>query len=213
MFTYPRFEIEIVRDVDANVLGWPERGAAVDESGLGCNRAYIDMRRLSWAEARRVLILEQELMTRVELAPDSAEECEVVDDELYESDQNLYGLDLGVASAVVSLSAAGCVPFSSCNGGSFGGKHHERYPLVVFYAPAQTVGLLIAAAEEAGIGLEGGEHVVAYADDVRNIVQFARSLISRSSQFTAGRRRENRKRVPLATKLQVKTDQLSLALE
>ena len=40
MFTYPIFDVEIVREVDPVSLGWPEPGDAQDETGLGCNRSY-----------------------------------------------------------------------------------------------------------------------------------------------------------------------------
>ncbi len=53
---------------------------------------------------------------------------------LYESDEGLFGLDIGVASAVIALSAARCIPCSSCNGGAYGGSHQERHPVIAFYA-------------------------------------------------------------------------------
>jgi hypothetical protein len=110
------------RELSANGLAWPEPGAAVDDGGLGCNRSYVDLRRLSWSEARRVYQLETKLMARVEASEDPMEEWAVIEDALYdEPDDHLYGLDLGVASSVVALSAARYVPFSSCNAGVFGG--------------------------------------------------------------------------------------------
>jgi hypothetical protein len=114
MFKYPNFEVEIIRrKVDADRLGWPSRGEACDETGLGCNRSYMDLRRLSWTEAERVLALERDLTARVVSAHDPEEEWAAIEDEYYDSDQSLCGLDLGVASRVVCLSAAKCIPFTS----------------------------------------------------------------------------------------------------
>ena len=208
MFTYPKFEGEIVRNVDANRLGWPLPGEASDDSGLGCNRGYMDLRRLSWAEAKRVFILEGDLIGRIESAADPSVEYEAIEEELSESDQHLYDLDLGVASAVVALSAARCVPFSSCSAGVFGGIHHETYPLIVFYAPNQAADLLLSAAEEANVGLESNDFLIAYADDIRNIRKFARSLISRSSRFNAIRIRR-----PRTSEVGKKSDQYELGFE
>jgi hypothetical protein len=48
------FKVEIERSVDLDALGWPERGTA-GEDGLRCNRAYIDLRGLSWVQSQAVL--------------------------------------------------------------------------------------------------------------------------------------------------------------
>jgi len=187
MFTHRKFEVEIAQKVDVRGLDWPARGEAGNGTGLGCNRMYMDLRRLTWADARRVLSLETDLIARIEAAY-TGEEDAALEEELLECEKYLYGLDLGVASAVASLSAAKCIPFGSCNAGAFGGGHQEQCPLVAFYAPAHTVELLIASAEEAGIGLEGNKYLVAYSDDIHKLGRFAWSLISRSSLFTAQRR-------------------------
>ncbi len=189
MFTLPKFDVEIVREVDRGSLGWPEPGEAQDETGLGCNRAYIDLRRMSWTEARRAAELERQLIERIESASDPAAEYEAIEDELFEDDVGLYGLDLGVAGVVIALSAAGCVPFASCNAGAFGGRHHESYPLIVFYARAEAVDDLLAAAEEAEIGLGGGEWLQVYTDDIRKMTRFATALGARSAAFRAARKR------------------------
>jgi len=208
VFRYPRFDVSIVRKIEAEQLGWPAAGAAGHDSGLGCNRMYDDLRRLSWAEAKRVFALEGSLIARMESGADIAEEWATIEDELSESDQGIYGLDLGVASTVVSLSAAKCVPFSSCNAGAFGERHQEIYPLVAFYALAQAVKLLSESAEEAAIGLEGNDYLVAYADDIRKIREFAQSLIRRSPLFNAIRTRRSPQPKP-----KIKEDQYRLALE
>lgn len=190
MFTHLNFEVDIVRRLEGSKLSWPEPGEATDDSGLGCNRLYADLRQLSWTEAKKVFALEGELIARIEMSKDSDTEWEAIEEELAEGD--LLGLDLGVASTVACLSAARCVPFSSCNAGAFGGHHQETYPVVAFFARSQMVDLLLACAVENEIGLENNDYgcVVAYADDVRKLRGFAESLINKRSLFRAIRVRQ-----------------------
>lgn len=76
MFKYPKYEMDISRHVRVADLGWPEPGEAAAESGLGCNRAYMDLRRLAWTNARKTLADEARLIARIENAED-------LDDEYY----------------------------------------------------------------------------------------------------------------------------------
>jgi len=210
MFTYRKFDVVPARDLADGIFGWPEPGEALDDGGLGCNREYADLRRLPWSEARRVYELETALIARMEVSEDPEQEWAVIEDELYdEPDEHLYGLDLAVASTVVALSAARCIPFSSCNAGAFGGDHHELYPLVAFYARPVVHDLLVSCAAAANVGLEIGQlrAVVAYADDIRALRHFAMQLIERRAAFRALRS----PRVPkLDPKLRKPTAQLSL---
>lgn len=202
MIEYPAFDVDIERRVDAALLGWPERGEAETDSGLGGNRAYIDLRRLTWSEAKRIYDFEGELITRIEAADDPYEQYEIIEEELYEEPEGIYGLDIGVASTVVALSACRCVPFTSCNAGALGGGSHlEWHPLVAFYAPAAVAELLLRTAEEAGVGLtndEGGRLLV-YARDIRDMRNFARLLIDGRSEINATHQRR-RKVEPTKTK-------------
>jgi hypothetical protein len=185
MLRYEKFGIKVVRTIDRNGLRWPERGEASTERNLGCNRAYQDLRGLSWKSVQRVADLEAQLIARLEEALNTEEEHDQIMDELYEDDEGLFGLDIGVASVVVGLSAAGCIPCSSCNAGAYGRSHHERYPLVAFFAKQMHIDLLLKCAEEAGVGLENDEYgtVVVYADDIREMRTFTSALITRKGQF------------------------------
>jgi hypothetical protein len=120
VFTYRKFDVNVVRGLEFGELAWPDRGDATHDSSLGCNIEYADLRGLSWTEAKRVFALESELIGGIEQAMNVDAECESIEDRLYRSAENLHGLDLGVASTVVCLSAAKCIPFASCNGGAFG---------------------------------------------------------------------------------------------
>lgn len=195
MFAYPLFDVRIERNVDANCLKWPDRGEAGGDSGLGCNRLYCDFRGFSWRTAMKTLVFENGLVARIESATDWESEAELIDEELYEDEEGLFGMDLGVASSVVALSAAGCIPFSSCNAGAFGGSHAEAYPLIAFYARRKHVNLLIDLAESAAAGLESDSHgfLVVYSNDVRVMRTFATILINARQSFQAVRGRPAKK--------------------
>lgn len=187
MFTYPIFDVPIVREVNLARLRWPERGEAADESGLGGNRSYMDMRGISWATARTVLAYEADLISKIEAADDSDSYFEELGDE---GDAGIDGIDLGVASTVFALSAARCVPFSSCNGGAFGDGHAEAHPVVAFFARPLIVKLLLLCAEESNCGLcSRNDFLLAYADDLRVMPRFASAIIRRSREFRAIRLR------------------------
>lgn len=187
LFKHAQFEIELSRQVRITELGWPERGEAGNEKGLGCNRAYTDLRRLSWTEARKVLADEAQLIARIEKADDCEAEYSMIEEEYDETEPDLFGLDIGVASTVVALSAARCVPFSSCSAGAFGGNHHEAYPLVAFYAKPETANLLLTIANEVHIGIQNGEYgcLVVFSDDIRKFPAFAEAVMCRRTEFNA----------------------------
>ena len=54
-FCHKHFDVEMRRKINASALSWPEPGAASGESRLGRNRAYEELRRLPWSEAKRVI--------------------------------------------------------------------------------------------------------------------------------------------------------------
>ena len=135
--------------------------------------------------------LEAEFIQRIEQA---SEPCEA---ELFEEEEiaEIMGLDIGVASTVAVLSAAGFIPCTSCNAGAFGGRHHESYPIVAFYAQPQSVSLLLQCAEDSEVGLDNDQGwspedlpIVVYADDIRKMGAFAEALSKRFGilQFTFG---------------------------
>lgn len=182
------FDINVDRNLCLDALGWPEHGEAGpsgEDAGFGGNRSYTDLRRMPWSEAHRIYAYESDLIARISSAEDPDDEYYVVEDELYEDPEGILGLDIGVASAVVALSAARCIPFSSCNAGAFGGDHHETYPLVAFYARPAHAPLLIKYATKTDCGLENGSRgcVVLYAANVENIRKFAAEVISQSNEF------------------------------
>src|SRR5581483_2391404 len=131
MFEYPTFHAEIIRNVAVDSMRWPAKSERGEDAALGGNRQFADLYRLAWREAAEILDAESTLIERIEKSSDPEQEYDAIEDELDDTDA-LLGLDIGVASVVAALSAARCIPFTSCNAGTFGGHHAESYPLVGF---------------------------------------------------------------------------------
>jgi hypothetical protein len=182
-----KFDLVIERSVNTEALGWPESSRAARE-GFYCNREYRDLRGCSWAEVDEVSDLENDIVRRLELSGTDFEqtmECVSEElDELYESGyEGLWGLDIGVASAVLALSACRCIPFSSCNAGAFGGFHREKFPLVSFFARPLWVPAIMRAAEETSIGLYNSDDAIVAYGEIRSLMSFSHALAARRSLF------------------------------
>lgn len=180
---------EIAIELDPSRLSWPSPRDAEDDSGLGGNRQYFDLRGVGWRDAAQMIKDEGALLVRLSSASDLAEEARAIEEEAEEELEKgdfhiLWGLDVGVAAAVISLAAAGCVPFASCNGGVFGeGRHHELYPLVAFYMRARIAEQISVAAEESGAGLYMGDRgtLQVYASSPWTLHEFAKRVFDRRS--------------------------------
>ncbi|MDP3906767.1 hypothetical protein [Novosphingobium sp.] len=72
------FNIEIKRHVPAGYLRWPEGSEADNESGLGCNRSYCDLRGLDWSDVAETIEEEALLVARLISANEMLEEYEIV---------------------------------------------------------------------------------------------------------------------------------------
>lgn len=181
-----QFDVEIVRHVQSGELRWPTGERAESDSGLGGNREYYDLRGLGWQDVQDTLREERQMIERLLAAEDLLEEYEVIEEERYEDDGAMLGLDVGVASATAALSAAGCIPFASCNGGALGDIHHEAYPLIAFCARSEYVPLLLAIAEQVDLGLERGGYgdLIVYARDVRQMIGFAEIMLANRERFS-----------------------------
>jgi hypothetical protein len=189
------FDVEIERCINVNRLRWPEPGQAMEDYGLNGNREYVDLRGLTWREVSEILAVEEELLRgyeSIEGLPEDSNEC---DDDLEEDFSLLQIIDEGVAGTVAALSAARCIPCTSCNAGALGGWHHECYPIVAFYARPQHVPFLLQAAEVSDIGLSNGLDggLIVYSGDIRRMPAFARELLALCKEFRQLRFRERRK--------------------
>jgi hypothetical protein len=114
-------EVKIQRSVNRRHLYWPAR--ATTYPGYGWNRDYEDLRAdCSWKRAKEAVEYESSLLQRHAASHDILGEYE--DEECEETMDALLGLDVGVASAVIALTAGGCITHSSCNGGVLGNPCH-----------------------------------------------------------------------------------------
>ena len=180
MFSYRQFVVPVLRNLEPGELACTDEFAENADDLLAWNSEYADLCGLTWSDSERVFSLESDLIRRIEESTHFDTESEPIDDELFHSPENLYGLDLGVASTVVCPSALSCIPLTSCNAGIYGGTHQEDYPLVACFANHPSVEKLLAAAGESSLGLKTGPDgsLVLYADDIRAFTIFAERLIS-----------------------------------
>lgn len=160
---------------------WPEPEEVEDGRNPGMNLSYYDMRECDWDEVIAALELETELLRKIRMSSSPYDDEDSAIDQNYEDISILmFGLDIGVATVVCALSAVGCIPISSCNGGTLGGNHHEDHPLVVFFANDEHVDTLTRAARHAGINLDIDRHTsgtIAYCDGLDEMMEFGRRLI------------------------------------
>jgi len=149
-------------DTDALATISDEEAEAGEDIGLEGNHLYRDIRFVEWDLVAAAIQAEAMLFDRFKAAPDLDAEHLAWREELEGAEspeEDFWGLDLGVISAVLALSAMGVVTVRSCNAGGFGGSHAEPVPLVTMFLPHKVVGEVLAAAEEAEVGLdmiEGG---------------------------------------------------------
>lgn len=181
------FDVDIQREAIEG-LDWPDEERLESDSGLGGNRQYADMRGLDWEDYAAAAACEADLVAQLDGLPDDEARIALMEELENEEDIDadiftLMGLDPGVASVVIALSAAGCAPFTSCNGGAFGGRHHEYYPLVVFFSRPALAPLLLACAEEADVGLIEREGVVVYARTIGAMMKFGAALHRRRDEI------------------------------
>ncbi len=132
------------------------------------------MRGVTWKEAKEILKFEEETLAKANWDVHKAEDA-MSEEDLFEY---LYGLDIGVASTVAALSAARCCTISSCNAGL---GHQESYPLVAFHCRPFRLLDILSVAEQVDCGLENGPegNLVVYAESVKTLMEFARTLIAR----------------------------------
>ncbi len=147
-------DLDIRQDVNRAKLRWPSESDCDDDNHLGLNQSYIDLRGFSFSDVHDIIEIEKEFKNSLVKGGDYEDCLEVFFEEVDSRvAPELSGLDPGIASSVVALSALGCVPFTSCNGGEFGGTHPEKMPLVGFFVPLDHVPGLIGAARASHVGL------------------------------------------------------------
>ncbi len=172
---------EIRRDIALRNLRSLSEAEAEEgvEGGLEGNQDYSDLRALSAIDLQAVLREEERWLTRIRLgeAPSDVEEVLTnVRGSAFEPVEELWGLDLGVASAVVALSCLGACPVSSCNGGAFGHSHQAKYPYISFFLYEASLERLLLIAEHARCGLTALDGLGHLYGPVDNLMMFAREV-------------------------------------
>lgn len=177
--------VTIVRVVDPTKLTWPRSPEA---AAAASNREFIDLSDLTWSEAEEALEQEEGLIRRIaDAAALPLSELDI-DAELDEGEyigwlEEPWGcLDLGIAGVVASLSAAGCLTVSSCNGSR---GHRESHPLVAFHCKRALLPILLECAERAECGMVNSSDgtAVVYATNVYSLLTFAREIIARRTSL------------------------------
>jgi len=161
-----------------------EEADAGEDYGLEGNHLYRDIRSVDWDLVAAAIQAEAALFDRFRASADMDAEYEAWREELDEvetPEEDFWGLDLGVISAVFALSAIGAVTVRSCNAGGFGGRHAEAFPLVTMFLPRELAGEVLAAAEDADVGLEmlGGGLVRLYGRTDFDLHRFAQVALAR----------------------------------
>lgn len=157
--------------------------AEADETGyLAGNQMYQDLRGFGWLDVARTLEVERNFILCLQEAGDLDAEAATIDDErtdAFAPSDGLWGLDIGVASATIALSALGAAPVGSCNAGGFGGFHQSAYPYVAFFVGPAAAEPIISIARKAGVGLrcdEAGLAQIFGADDF-SLLRFAENAL------------------------------------
>jgi len=162
------------RTLDWRQLGWISGRRATTRSNFPANFEYVDLRGLSLADLERALDEERGAYALLEAAGFDQASIDEVDRQRAAS-PFIPILDFGVVSAVVAVSALGCVPVTSCRGPTLGLRPHQQpAPMIVFYARRTHVPTLLETVERADCQIvNNGAKVEIYANDVRKMRRFA----------------------------------------
>lgn len=147
------------------------------------NNKYFDLHSAKWADAQKMLDEDAAHLKQIEAASIPALAAKNLAEKL-ENDPNWSGLDIGLTGTVYTLAAFGCLPAASCNGGVLlERRHHETYPLIVFFLQQKHQIPIIKSARRTKVGLGNADKgaLVLYASDLRNIHAFGYDLYKNNS--------------------------------
>ena len=181
------YAVTIRRHVDVGYLTVVDNATldVADEAGyLAGNAMFQDLSAFTWADAAQAVAREGALIARLQAADDLDAEADEIDEERFDAlddAEALWNLDVGVAGAVLALSALGCAPVGSCNAGGFGGQHQAQHPYVAFFLPAASAAevLELAAAAGAGLIVDADGLAQLYADRDLGLSRFAELAVAR----------------------------------
>jgi hypothetical protein len=182
----PRGDFQQELDEPSRVGGFPSAGDAESDSFDG-NRLYDgSLLGIGWIDVAEGLDLEAQLVDRADRDSTDIDTFEaILEEDPDEDTQILFGmLDVGVAGAVLGLSAAGCVTSSSCRG--FQG-HASDLPEVAFWADPERARLVRNVAADVGcsFGVDDQGRASVWGPSVRELMSLARGLYDRRADFEA----------------------------
>lgn len=180
------FDLEMPVRADAARLRWPHRVEVSGEDAAPAgNQHFQDLGGADWDDVARFLSLEDRLVARISQAVDPAAEEALVQAELdgladLDDQTPLLGLDIGVASAVLALSAHGAIPVASCNGGAFGARHAGCNPYVATFIRPRRFLLVQDWAATANLVVTVNDDGVAllHARRIEDLMTFARLALA-----------------------------------
>jgi len=177
----PVTTIEVTRGVDFETLWVPDEEARDD--GFTDNCEYEPIGAVSWNQVVEVSELEVEVFAELATTVTDADAFEAALAELeYENAPywDLGGLELGVAAAVLALSAVGCVTCFSCRG--HGGS---SYPQIRLAADARLARVVDQCTLPSGCVVESdGEGLLwVCAPSLVEMFAFADELIALRNEF------------------------------
>jgi len=181
----PRVDFDVVVDVDPDSLRSVSAETVID--GIACTHGYEPAAYAgsAWAGAEETLEAELDELRTLDGA---CSDEDAFDEGAFEA-QGERGLsfEFGVSGAVEALCAAGCPTFASCSGHSEDFSGRSRHPWILFATDRERLPLLLAAASNAGCGLEpdGGGLVVMRAPSVLESIEFGRALTRARADFDA----------------------------
>lgn len=182
-----RAGVEVRWDKGIRHLCEMEEDVASAEDGICLNLQYFDYRGVPIEEAIEGVEEEAQLLADIGEAGWDTDEAEAVIEENMEAMGLTASLDPGVAGLVLTISALGGTPISSCNGGLVGiTSHQSDVPHVLFTAPPEIMDKIIPAAMATEVGLIFNEgYAEAFADHLPNLHRLARLLLELPSSAFA----------------------------
>jgi hypothetical protein len=181
----PTRTTEIWHDDPALLSGLPGRAEA-DSDYLDGNRMYEpELRHATWQDASRALQVERDRLAVASAAGAEREFESLFDGDLEDWEMiETFGLDLGVAAAVLALNAAGCLTSSSCRGHDGYVGDHGR-PWIRVYADPARGSLVAAAAKRSGCGfaIDGAGVALLYAASIVEMLGLAEQVMDSAPAF------------------------------
>lgn len=177
------YPVEIVRRLDGALeqITADELEAAEEEGFLAGNAQFFQLGPVTRADLATAIAVEEGLIARIAAAEDLDTAAQEIEEErlaAFDDVEALWGLDIGVASAVAAAVALGGTPFASCNAGGFGGHHSAAHPHVALYLNSDVAERFLLVARQAGVGLiSPAGHGLLYADRDLALLEFARATL------------------------------------